>query len=56
MVDKNDYNKLFELLSNVYDEDLTKIKENGRKFIEEKFSPKDMCLRVLRVYKDTLNS
>ena len=56
MVEENDYNKLSELFSNVYDEDLTKIVENGRKFIEEKFSPEDMCLRVFKVYKDTLNS
>lgn len=56
LVEENDYNKLSELFSNVYDEDLTKIVENGRKFIEEKFSPEDMCLRVFKVYKDTLNS
>ena len=56
LVEENDYNKLAELFSKVYDEDLTKIMENGRKFIEEKFSPEVMSLRVLKIYKDTLNS
>ena len=56
LVEENDYIKLSELFSNVYDKDLTKIMENDRKFNGEKFSLEDMCLRVLKVYKVTLNS
>lgn len=54
LVEQNNHEQLSEILSRLQEFDLTHIKENGRKLIENKFSTEKMSSKILDVYKGIL--